>query len=275
MRQGLTFIPHWVLAPDFHEMSCQGELGDSLRAVFACTRGENRLSGGLTLLLFLRLSVSAVCPSSMAVAGAGTVVYLLGSFCFLGEQFQEGATVPKDLRRRGFQEKKKKKRAFNFSGVFSPELHSSVLSPLLVSIRAAPRGHLQTEVPHPGCTWNHFGSPTLDQSSWSHWGWARGTHILKIFPDDSNLSPQSRGSGLESVQAFSGSFLCSVTAAHFRLEPGGAGRCARPAWCGLCAASLNEEASGHLSGAWSGLSSAALEGLKQPFIEIFATFACL
>lgn len=109
MRQGLAFIPHWVLAPDFHEMSCQGELGDSLRAVFACTRGENRLSGGLTLLLFLRLSVSAVCPSSMAVAGAGTVVYLLGSFCFLGEQFQECATVPKDLRRRGFQEKKKKK----------------------------------------------------------------------------------------------------------------------------------------------------------------------
>lgn len=149
MRQGLAFIPHWVLAPDFHEMSCQGELGDSLRAVFACTRGENRLSGGLTLLLFLRLSVSAVCPSSMAVAGAGTVVYLLGSFCFLGEQFQECATVPKDLRRRGFQEKKKKKE-------LSTSLESSPQSSIL---QCCPHFWSQSE-PRPEGT-SRQRSPTL------------------------------------------------------------------------------------------------------------------
>lgn len=120
LRQGLALISHWVLAPDFQEVSYQGELDDSLRAVFAWTRGENRLFGGRpqtpqSLQLFLQVWESL---------GQELRCFLLGSFCFLGEQFQEGGTVPKAERRRVFQEKKKKKE-------LSTSLESSPQSSIL------------------------------------------------------------------------------------------------------------------------------------------------
>ena len=57
-------------------------------------------------------------------------------------------------------------------------------------------------------------------------GW--GIWVTKVFPDDSELQLQSRGSELESVQTES--ILCSLMAAHFPLGPEGPSCCDQHAW---------------------------------------------
>ena len=76
-----------MLACSFSEISSGGELGDGLRPVFAWTRGESRLFGGGSYL-FPDSSVFVV-SFKYRNHWVGTVVFLLGSFSFLGEQLQE------------------------------------------------------------------------------------------------------------------------------------------------------------------------------------------
>lgn len=183
--------------------------------------------GVLLCSFFPDSSVFAVCPSSMGGTGEGTTVFLLGSFCFLGEQFQKDGAVPKAVWSREFLEKKKKK-SFQLLCSLLPRVPfssaGSNLAPTSSLNQSSSSGRLQIEVPHPGCTW----SPTLDQSSWSHWGWVRGTHSLKSFQ---MILPcrRSQGAQVWGVCRLSESFLCSMTTACFWLESGGAGCWAHPA----------------------------------------------
>lgn len=146
LRQGLALISHWVLVPSFHEVSYQGELDDSPRAVFAWTRGENRLffgGGGFTLFLFPRLL--SLCSLSFKYGrhwgrNYGVSPWLL---LLLGRAVPKGWCSPQSCVEQRIPGKKKK-RAFSFSVVSSLEFHSPLLGPILpplpVSIRAAPQG---------------------------------------------------------------------------------------------------------------------------------------
>lgn len=141
--------------------------------------------GGRALFLFPRLL--SLCSLSFKYGrhwgrNYGVSPWLL---LLLGRAVPKGWCSPQSCVEQRIPGGKKKKESFQLLCSLLPRVPFSCAgsnpAPTSSLNQSSSAGHLQIEVPHLGCTWSHSGSPTLDQSSWSHWGWVRGTHILKSF----------------------------------------------------------------------------------------------